>query len=151
MSATIKSPADVLRQLLIGAALGTMGGKSTGARDWPIFVGHRPDTPNALICVYDTPGTKEGRIQKTGETIHTPGWQIWVRAADYPTGWAKVDAISKFLDMVLRQRVVLSDCDYMVQAVTKTNNPFSLGGDTEGKVRRSEFTLNGTIRYNREQ
>lgn len=142
-STMLNSPAEILRASLIAGALGVLISTSpTGA--WPIFVGHMPDTPDNVMCVYDTAGIKDGRLMRTGKTIKHFGWQVRVRATEYDDGFVKIAMVADYLDTVLRETVVISSVTYVIQSVTQTSGPFSIGQESEAK-RRENFTLNGTM------
>jgi hypothetical protein len=113
---------------------------------WPVYVGHLPPTPDEAICIYDTTGYREGRIQYSGETVRKPGWQIRIRSRGYLMGAAVVKAIQRFLDTIRNFQVDVDSSDYMICTVAQTGDILSLGQEPEA-ARRENFTLNGTITY----
>ena len=142
-SSMLNSPAEILRASLIVGSLGVLISTSpTGA--WPIFVSHMPDTPDNVMCVYDTAGIKDGRLMRTGRTIKHHGWQVRVRAIEYDDGFVKIVMVADWLDTVLRETIVISGITYVIQSITQTSGPFAIGQEPEAK-RREAFTLNGTM------
>ena len=141
-STMLHSPAEILRASLIAGGLGVLRSESP-LGDWPIFVGHMPDTPDIIICVYDTAGVKDGRLM-TGKTIRHHGWQIRVRTTEYDTGFVKMEMLADYLDTVLRETVVIDGITYVIQVVVQTSGPVSIGQEPDAK-RRENFTLNGIM------
>ena len=142
------SPADILRQALVDAGVGTM---PTAAGAWPIFAAHLPDGTTNAICVYDTGGLKDGRLM-TGATITHPGWQVRVRAARQPDAWAKMEAIREALDAIGQTSVAIDAATYKLAAVSQTGDilKFSLPAKTENTTANHEqITLNGTLTLKR--
>ncbi len=120
---------------------------------WPCFVDHFPDSSEgplahdlAAVCIYDTAGTRDGRIMRTGESVQHPGWQVRVRGLIHKSTYIKIKCIKEYLDTVLRLQVEISPFLYTIQAVTVTGNIISLGRELGGQ-RRVEFTLNGTLSF----
>ena len=143
MTVTI-SPAVLLRDSLVTAGEGTLP-STAGA--WPVFVSILPQDDNEktdALCIYDTTGERDGRYQTTGETITHPGVQVRIRAASYPTGWAKAMAIVAHLDQILRETVQ----GYTLHAVTRAGPPLSLGIEPDGgseNQRWYAFSANATL------
>ncbi len=140
---TANSPAELLRASVVAGLFGT---EPTAAGAWPVFVGHMPDEPDNVICVYDTTGLTDGRIQSNGETIRHPGWQVRVRATDHPTGYAKIAAIRNHIDGIIREGIVIGTHSYTIQAATLTGGVQTIGQEPEG-TRRDNFTINGILTY----
>ncbi|MBU1067253.1 minor capsid protein [Patescibacteria group bacterium] len=139
------TPAEILRASLVAGGVGVLRSKnSTGA--WPIFVGHIPSEPDDAVCVYDTAGIREGRMQGTGESVGKPGFQVMVRGADHTTAYARMKLVASHLDSLLRERVAIDGDSYTIQAVKQTGTILALGQEPDGQ-RRNLFTLNGTITY----
>lgn len=137
------SPAEVLRVALVAYAVGVL--PSAGG-DWPIYVGHLPDEPDDAICVYDTGGVRNGRLQGSGTSIEKPGWQIRVRADAHTDAHAKMKEVQGILDTIRRLQVVVGGVGYTIAAVTQTSGVLSLGQEPDAK-RRIAFTLNGTLTH----
>ena len=136
--------AEVLRAALVAVGACTLPSAVPGGA-WPGFVGNMASTPDNVVCVYDTAGIREGRIQATGETLAKAGWQVGVRATDYRTGAAYMAAIQEALDGLLRKAVAIDGSAYTVQAVKQTGTVIPLGREFDGT--RILFTLNGTITF----
>tara|TARA_R110002167_G_scaffold46072_1_gene137793 strand:- start:467 stop:904 length:438 start_codon:yes stop_codon:yes gene_type:complete len=137
------SPAELLRASIVTAGFGT---QPSTASTWPVFVGHMPDLPDNSVCVYDTSGSLDGRVQRGGETIEHPGWQVRVRATDHPTGYAKIATIRNHIDTILREGIVIGASSYTIQAANLTGGVQTVGQEPEG-TRRNNFTINGTLTY----
>jgi hypothetical protein len=74
-----------VRELLVDANVGTLGG-SGGS--WPIFIGSEPDgddTTSNCITLYDMPGEPPNPKW----LLDYPRMMARVRALDYNVGWAK--------------------------------------------------------------
>lgn len=137
------SPAELVRWSIANDGLGSYPSEGDV---WPVFVGHMPDEPDNCICVYDTTGTVDGRLQQDGKSIEHPGIQVRVRAIDHPTGYPKITNIRNHLDSVLRQGVVIGVYQYTIQAITLTGGVQTLGQEPDGE-RRVNFTINGILTH----
>lgn len=136
------SEAAVIRQFLIDRGLGSADADGS----WPVFTSFLPDVSDFAICVYDTPGTMDGRIMATGERVIHPGFQIRVTSPLYETGYEKATAIALALDGVNRTNVVISSEEsYLLHNVTRTSPVLSLGVPEEGDRRRHNFTVNAVM------
>lgn len=136
----MKSPADILRKLLINLEQA----EETGS--WTVFVSFLPDTPEApdeALCIYDTAGKLDGRIMATGEQVEHPGIQIRVRGKSYPDTWEKVNDIVKALDAVRKVPVAFNETEiYTVHNVSRSGAVIPLGMDESGNKRLFHFTAN---------
>ena len=140
-----QTPAEVLRASLVDGGVGTLPSATpTGA--WPIYVGHMPDKPDAAVCVYDTAGFREGRVQATGESIGKPGWEIMVRSATHTDAIGRMRLIIAHLDGILRETVVVDGDTWEIQAVSLVSTVIDLGQEPESR-RRFMFSLNGTMTH----
>lgn len=134
------SPADVLRRWLIGAGLGL----DPPSEPWPIFVGAEPAAPDNCVTVYDTLGRAGGFNMTDGERRESHGFQVRVRAAAYPTGYAKARAVAVALDKDTNfDTVAVGGINYLVHTVARTTDVIPLGQDQTS--RRVLFTVNGLI------
>lgn len=141
------SPADVVAQLLIDLGLGT---DPTESGDWPVFVSEEPDTPDDVITIYDTVGTREGRSQIDGEVQEHEGIQIRIRSTDYDTGHRKTDAIKVAVDITTYRNTVgissvlgTGTMQYFVQAISRIS---MTGGLKESPTsKRNVFTINAVV------
>lgn len=138
------SPAELLRSALVAAAVGA-DPESGPNPTWPVFVSHLPSNPDNAICVYDTSGKRDGRIM-TGPSISKPGWQVRIRAVDYRTAAGKMKEIQRALDAISQFALTLDGDSYVIEAVTQTGTPLSLGQEPDAS-RRDGITLNGTVTY----
>lgn len=133
-------PTFVLRAVLGSASLVTTPA-ANGA--WPCYVSAMPDEtslPDDAVAVYDTPGTKEGRIMVSGEVIESFGVQIKVRARSYMTGFEKMGAIQAHIDQVVRLGIDAGFYLYFIPAIMR--GPVLSLGMEPGTKRRYLFTLN---------
>ena len=115
---------------------------------WPIYISHMPDKPDEIITCYDTGGTPDGRIQRTGEHIRHPGWQVRVRGLTYLAGYQQAKIIQRFLEQAERQAVVIDGDTYTIHAITVRSDIIHLGQPDE--KRREAFTINGTLTFTAE-
>lgn len=132
------TPAEVIQKWLLDESLGVAPPGTVG--QWPCYVAGMPETGNQALCVYDTTGILQGRIQRTGETIETFGIQVRVRAMDYETGYAKAVAINEAFDELLRVEVLFETHFYKIQAVSRKTPIIPLGPESGNK--RERFTIN---------
>lgn len=134
------STADVIRQMLVDLNLVTDNG------DWRAYTGFLPGDPDLAVCVYDTAGTKDGRLLRTGEQIIHPGIMIMVRGRDYLPTRQKAHDIALALDAQRKTVVAVeSTGSYIVHNVSRTGDIMSLGMESEGDRRRHMFTINAVV------
>ena len=115
---------------------------------WPVYFSFMPDGENApdnAICVYDTPGTTQGRYMREGKTVTMPGIQIKARASAYVDAYAKINQIAVFLDAVKRVTVSKNGVVATIAAITR-KTPVSLGKQP-GNRPRDAFTLNAMVSF----
>jgi len=136
-------PAEVLRAALTDAGVVDAPALQDGGH-WPCFVNYMPDTPSRVVAIYDTTGILEGRVMRTGATVRHPGWQIRVRADDYPSLWARVSLIQTALDAIRNTGVVVDGSRRTMAAVTQTGDALDLGQEPNA-LGRNNATLNGTM------
>lgn len=99
--------------------------------------------PDLALCLYDTTGILDGRIQRGGTVIH-PGLQLKVRSNAYTEGWDKITQLQQYLDTISGEYTV-DGVDYFVYGIKLVMPPMPIGQE-EG-TRREQFTLNATITY----
>lgn len=136
------SPADVVRRLLIDLGLGAAPPAASSA--WPIYTGGEPNLPDQAITVTDTEGRGHGRDQVTGERQEHHGISIMVRAATFPAGYAKARDVATALDAQYQDVTTLGAARYLVHAVTRTSDVFSLGKESP-QSKRSLFSVNALV------
>lgn len=124
------SPASLVQRDLINGGYGTLPPNA----NWPISVSFMPTTPDNYITVYDAVGLTEGRIQTSGETITHPGVQIRVRSLDYNQAYHRIWLITKRLDVVRNELIIIDNEAYTIHSITRTGDPLSLGRE-EGSNR----------------
>ncbi len=140
------SPADIIRQHLIDAGLGTdPDSYQTGqTRNWPVFAAGEPDTPDNVITVYDTTAIIDARIMVTGEITEHEGYQVRVRGVTHQIGNAKADAIRVYMSETAYNAIVtIEGKRYRIPSFVQFGNLNVLGPDTPN-TKRKLFTFNGT-------
>jgi hypothetical protein len=136
------SPADVLRNVLVGLSVGTLPNANS---TWPISVDNELDTPDNTITVYDVGGRDAGRDMPTGHRTEYPGIQVRVRAKDFTTGYVKAQAIGIVLDQTINSTsITIEGSSYTITCFHRSSNVISLGKD-QPTTRRNLFTINGTM------
>ena len=145
--ALIHSPADIIRNLLIDLSQGTAPADSDA---WPIYVAQEPDSPDSVITIYNTLGTRQGRFM-FGEVQEKPGFQVRVRDPEHYSGFEKVQAITIALDNMASNTVVEVGDDagtgnqsYTVYAITGRLGVIALGRDTP-RTKMHLFTINAVV------
>lgn len=146
------TPADVLAEALAqaGTVVRPDAVPAGQTPTWPVYVGHLPDSPDNAVAVYDTSGTPDGRIMKTGETIRHPGFQVRTRARTHQEAYQKLLQIAEAIDAIRRLVVALDGTGYTIAAATRTGDLLPLGQEPDSK-KRDGFTLNGTITYQQQE
>jgi hypothetical protein len=69
---------------------------SIGTIGTNLFKGYMPDAVNTGVCILDTGGPEPDKYLPTKK----PTFQIYIRATDYITGKAKMDAVRALLHQV---------------------------------------------------
>jgi len=132
------APENIIRYLLIDLGVGTLPSAAGG---WPVFDYQEPDIPDDCITVYGTGRKLRSRSQIDGAVVERYTFQIRVRSANPTDGSVKVRAIAIALDTsVYQDTVVISTSQYLIQAVSRSSGPLSLG-KTRGS-KRNLFTIN---------
>lgn len=134
------SPARIVAQAIADLSLA-----SFNATTWGLYVGMLPDTPDEAICVFNTTGVIQGRIQFTGETIEMHGVQVRIRGRYEEKTYAKARAIAVALDTQIRRTLVTIGSDtYRIFSFNRTSSVIPLGADSPTTKRRS-FAVNGIV------
>lgn len=142
------SPADIVRHLLIQLGHGE-NPTPTATPDWSIYVASEPNSPDAVVTVYDTEGRIDGTSNPDGEAQEYFGVQVRVRAEDHPTGYAKARAIADSMDRdVWRDTATVGGTSYCVQSIARTSSVLALGTDKPAG-RRHLFTINALAEIRR--
>lgn len=144
-SSLAHSPAEIVRQLIIDAGLGSdIGSNLLPLGPWPVYDASEPNEPDNCITVYDTLGHDDARLLLGGELQQHYGLQIRIRALSHPVGWVKGTAIRTFFSEIVKtSNVTLESVSYLVWAITRIGQLSALGYDTSISKRRI-FTLNCT-------
>lgn len=136
------SPAMVFAQWLQDVSIG-VSPINAPLSDWAAWAAQMPDddkSADRAIAVFDTLGTSDGRIHKTGKSVVHPGIQFRIRADEYHEAWSKSEEITAALDAIVRTVVVVPEGTYTIQAATR-GNILALGPEPEIR-RRMNFTIN---------
>lgn len=138
------SPADVLAVLL--ADLGLVARSPTGS--WPAFVNNRPDGPDSAVIFTDTEGRLGGKTQPDSEVQTAHGVQVYVRAAEHATAYAKANALAVAMDTVTHRLTRLGGVRYVVKNVSRTGDVIRLGNATPESSRQA-LTINVLVSVRR--
>lgn len=134
------SPANIVQQLLISLGIGN---DPETSNLWPVYVSSEPDAPDNVITIYVTQGSGGGRLM-TGELFGLYGFQVRIRSATHPIGWAKADEIQTALaESVYDETVHVGAVSYLVNCISQVGDILDLGKDATSK--RSVFTLNAQV------
>lgn len=116
---------DDVADYLEDQAVGTVGTN--------IFVGYTPESPDACVVVLDTGGTEPDKYIPT----HEPTFQVFIRATDYSTGKAKLEAVRTALHQKANLNLVAGgNYFYFILAISEGGH---LGRDENG---RDLFSMN---------
>lgn len=138
----MKSPAQVIRKMLLDLAVVS----AHTASEWATFVSFLPEKPDKAICVYDSQGSQDGRIQKTGERVDHPGIQVMVRGTDYEETYEKANTVATTLDAQKNVSVAFPDPEtYTVHNVSRSSTVLSLGMEEYGSKRLFYFSINAVV------
>lgn len=136
------SPADVVQQLLIDLGLGSL---VSAESSWPVYAYSAPDTPDSLICVYDTQGRLFGRTQIDGILQEQSGIQIMIRSTSPTLGYTKAKTIADALDTQVAQiGVTVGSRSYVLASFNRTSGVLQLGTESPAS-KRHLFTINGIV------
>ena len=140
----LHSQAEIVRQLMIDLALGT------SASAWPVYFSNEPATPDDCLTVYNKVGVQHGRTHDDGVTQEHHGIQVRVRAMLHVDGYIKAKAVVDAFDQSVNNTLVtITDntsriTDYIIHAITRQNDVFSLGYESPTSRRRL-FTVNAVV------
>lgn len=144
-SALLRTPAEVIQQLLIDLGAGSDPDTEPLA-DWPVYADEEPDgdgTPDEVLTVYDS-GTDvdDGHGHADGFAYTHYGVQVRVRARDHTTGSVKALEVRRLLnESVVRATVTVEGTAYTVPCVKAS--PVRRMGREQAKTRRHLWTVNG--------
>lgn len=134
-------PSKIVKKYLLDQNLGS---EVTADDEWPIFVDNYPDGSDVednLICVYNTAGILQDRIQISGEHVELFGIQIRIRSTTEPIGYSKGKAIIENIDKTIkRTSVAISSSNYRINNANRTTDVLRLGPEKE--TNRRSFTIN---------
>lgn len=142
----MNSPAEIICAALAMQGVCSLPGNLTGPLTglWPVYVGQLPDSPDNAAAVYDLAGVADGRLMRDGTHVIHPGWQVRVRATDYPTAYNKASAIKTALEGFRNFQVAIVGVSYTIAAITLQGGILSMGMEPDAR-KRNNFALNGSI------
>jgi len=128
MSGNLKrSPADVIRELVIDLADGTEPDDDLA---WPVFCESMPDAPDNAICVYNAEGIQHGSLMVGGTVAEHYGIQVMVRSNDIGDAYIRSKQIFRNFDTgVNRTNVIVSTDTYRVDNIGRVGLPTKAGVD----------------------
>lgn len=138
---TQHAPAQIIAKYIIEATLGTDPIKN---QRWPTFIGFMPnerENKSGLICCYDTNGTTDGRLMRTGTIIEHPSVQIRLRSVDAQSAYAKARSIATALDSLFREEISLEDSTYLLLNASRRSPILDMGTSPEEKTFKN-FSIN---------
>lgn len=145
----IRSPADIIRAVLIDRGLGT-DPDLVPIQAWPVYTGGEPNSPDNVITTFGTTGNDHGRDMVTGEVMGAYGFQVRVRASTYSQGRDKIETIWETLSEtsggVYYLTVNVSGDEYLVVSVVRFGDIIELGKEVPNS-KRNLFTFNALINY----
>lgn len=137
-----KSPAHVIRQLLVDLGEGYMPPTGSG---WPAYVNSLPLEGDKAIVVYNMNGRFEGRYMSDGHTVEHPQVQISVRGNDDTEALEKLGQIMETIDGVVRQTVTIDGYGYLVQGIHRRTGILAFGEEPERQRNVAAFNALTTI------
>ena len=140
------SPAEILKTFLIDE-MSPVVTDPTLNQAWPIYISEMPDQPDECVTVYDTPGTTDGMIHRTGAEVVHPGLQFKIRSVKYTDGWAKAYALVKALTITDPNFVMIGGNAYTILCLKMTSSILPIGYE-QGTKRRELFTVNYLVTIN---
>lgn len=144
-------PSSVLQRLLTNKALDLftlpheMG-------EWPLYAGSLPFASDIKInagCLYDTAGTKDGRIMEGTNDFHY-GLQLRIRCRSKADGWKKIVETCNYLETMFREVVEMDEVDVIVQNVSQATPVLPLGEDPDA-ANTYNFTANFMVSLKEEE
>lgn len=99
-----------------------------------VFRGSMPDSPDNVICLYDTGGYNPTDT-KDGREYERPTFQVKIRNISYDAGYAIAEKVKDALHLVRDKNIN----GHFYSEIKQMTDILSLGKDTK---ERSEFTVN---------
>lgn len=147
LSTLAHTPADVVRYVLVDLGLGDLPQQLTA---WSIYAERMGDYDYS-ICVTTTEGILNGFNQVQGEAFEHHGIQIRCRSVNPAFTYRKMSQVQEAIDKLISSYLITIpdtetgvDCNYIVDAVTRTGTIISMGMEIPQSGRFS-YTLNATV------
>ncbi len=99
-----------------------------------LFLGYLPDSPDAVVAVYETRGTAPQHTFGAGVmAVERPVIRVYCRAArnDYPAARAKAVAVLNSLGAI--RNTTIGSTKFL--SVEATSSPYPIGGDDKERAR----------------
>lgn len=141
------NPAIIFRQLLVDLGVGSdpPSSGSPSLNTWYLHANKNVNEPDQILVVHHTPDIKSGRVMNTGKVDLQYGIQVYGRHKSNATLSAKMESLVTVLDETIYQNTVTVDStQYLVHAFSN-RGPILDIGEEEGKTKRNQMTVNGTI------
>jgi len=106
---------------------------SSGAGDWPLYINSMPDVAVNCGCIYDIPGSLDGRIMRTGGVIQHFGIQLKTRATNHSDGWKQIENTAIELSKAHNETIIVDGTTYEIQNISRTGTVIPLGQDEKRK------------------
>jgi hypothetical protein len=94
---------------------------------WPGFYNTGNVESNNSVVVMDTTNTTNGKTAPDREVQEHFGFQVVVRSADKPTGYAKCADLTELLDQVSFASVTLGETEYILDNLKRTSSVLYAG------------------------
>ena len=127
---------DIIAELLRNKSIGT---DPINKADWPVFSDGMGDDLHQGINVQATFSPSKGRIQRTGETIFNPGFQVMVRAGKKSEASSKIREIFSMFEGIKRFELSVEERRYRIEGVHVQGTVTFVGLDSQA---RPVFVLN---------
>ena len=140
------NPAKIFRQLLVDLGVGSdPPSSSPSLGTWYIYANKNVSEPDQILVVHHTPDIKSGRIMNSGKVDLQYGIQVYGRHKSNVTLSEKMHSLETVLDETIYQNTVTLDAtQYLVHAFSNRGPVLDIG-EEEGKTKRNQMTVNGTI------
>lgn len=100
-----------------------------------IFMGSMPDTPDSLICIYNTGGFDPVRTLKNDLFLQQPTFQIMLRDSTYQNGYERCNSIINVLDGITNNTIN----GHFYLSIMQSGDILPLGDDSK---KRKLFSIN---------
>jgi len=113
----------------------------TLSADYALYMNAFPPQPTKIAALFDTAGTRDGRLMESGETIFHEGVQLRVRGLDNEVVREKIQDVVTNLASLQNEEVEVDTSTYEIKSVSQTSPILPLGM-TEDKGRKVDWVCN---------